>query len=75
MWDNPSRSTVRMRYRTPHRAPQRGNTRGAGGYDPGSVSGFAFGLGIDRIAMLKLGINDIRLLFENDLRFLRHLHL
>ncbi|MEE9230935.1 MAG: phenylalanine--tRNA ligase subunit alpha [Acidobacteriota bacterium] len=41
------------------------------GYDPGTVSGFAFGLGIDRIAMLKLGINDIRLLFENDLRFLR----
>ena len=41
------------------------------GYDPEGVSGFAFGLGIDRIAMLKLGINDIRLLFENDLRFLR----
>jgi phenylalanyl-tRNA synthetase alpha chain len=41
------------------------------GYDPQQVSGFAFGLGIDRIAMLKLGINDIRLLFENDLRFLR----
>ena len=39
-------------------------------YDPQQVSGFAFGLGIDRIAMLKLGIGDIRLLFENDLRFL-----
>ncbi len=40
------------------------------GYDPEQVSGFAFGLGIDRIAMLKFGIGDIRLLFENDLRFL-----
>ena len=40
------------------------------GYDPEAVSGFAFGLGVDRIAMLKYGIDDIRLLFENDLRFL-----
>jgi len=40
------------------------------GHDPQSVSGFAFGLGVDRIAMLKFGIDDIRLLFENDLRFL-----
>ena len=40
------------------------------GYDPGKVSGFAFGMGIERIAMLKYGINDIRLLFENDVRFL-----
>jgi len=40
------------------------------GYDPDVVSGFAFGLGIERIAMLKYGINDIRLFFENDLRFL-----
>ena len=39
--------------------------------DPNEWSGFAFGLGIDRIAMLKYGINDIRLLYENDLRFLR----
>ena len=39
-------------------------------YDPESVSGFAFGMGIERIAMLKYGINDMRLLFENDLRFL-----
>ena len=39
-------------------------------YDPATLSGFAFGLGVDRIAMLKYGINDIRLLFENDLRFL-----
>ncbi len=40
------------------------------GHDPERVSGFAFGLGVDRIAMLKFGIDDIRLLFENDLRFL-----
>ena len=41
------------------------------GYDPESVCGFAFGMGIERIAMLKLGINDLRLFFENDLRFLQ----
>ena len=40
------------------------------GYDPDEYSGFAFGLGIERIAMLKYGINDIRLYYENDLRFL-----
>lgn len=40
------------------------------GYDPKKYSGFAFGMGIERIAMLKYGINDIRLFFENDLRFL-----
>jgi phenylalanyl-tRNA synthetase alpha chain len=34
------------------------------------VQGFAFGLGIDRLAMLKHGVPDLRLLFENDLRFL-----
>ncbi len=39
-------------------------------YDPEEYSGFAFGLGIERIAMLKYGINDIRLFYENDLRFL-----
>lgn len=41
------------------------------GYDAKKVQGFAFGLGVERIAMLKHGINDIRLFFENDLRFLR----
>jgi len=41
------------------------------GYDPGAVQGFAFGLGVERIAMLKYGITDIRLFYENDLRFLR----
>ena len=39
-------------------------------YDPSEVSGFAFGLGVERVAMLKYGISDIRLFFENDLRFL-----
>jgi phenylalanyl-tRNA synthetase alpha chain len=41
------------------------------GYDPEVVTGWAFGMGIERIAMLKYGIDDIRLFFENDLRFLR----
>ena len=40
------------------------------GYDPRAVQGFAFGLGVERIAMLRHGIHDIRLFFENDLRFL-----
>jgi len=40
------------------------------GYNPEVYSGFAFGLGIERIAMLKYGIDDIRLYYENDLRFL-----
>ncbi len=42
----------------------------AAGIDPDVYSGFAFGLGVERIAMLKQGINDIRRFFENDLRFL-----
>ncbi len=41
------------------------------GYDTKRVQGFAFGLGVERIAMLRHGIPDIRLFFENDLRFLR----
>jgi phenylalanyl-tRNA synthetase alpha chain len=41
------------------------------GYDAAEISGFAFGMGIERIAMLRYGISDMRLLFENDLRFLR----
>jgi phenylalanyl-tRNA synthetase alpha chain len=40
------------------------------GYDSEKFTGFAFGLGLERIAMLKFGISDIRLFFENDLRFL-----
>ena len=41
------------------------------GYDPEKMSGFAFGMGVERIAMLKYGIDDLRLFFENDLRFIR----
>lgn len=41
------------------------------GYDAEEYTGFAFGLGLERIAMLKFGISDIRLLFENDIRFLK----
>ncbi|MEK7839084.1 MAG: phenylalanine--tRNA ligase subunit alpha, partial [candidate division NC10 bacterium] len=40
------------------------------GYDPEEVMGWAFGMGVERVAMLKYGIDDIRLFFENDLRFL-----
>jgi phenylalanyl-tRNA synthetase alpha chain len=40
------------------------------GYDPDQVTGFAFGMGVERIAMLKYGIDDIRLFYENDQRFL-----
>lgn len=42
-----------------------------GGYDPEQVTGFAFGMGVERIAMLKYGIDDIRLFYSGDLRFLR----
>ncbi len=41
-----------------------------GGMDPDRVSGFAFGMGVERLAMLRYGIDDLRLYFENDLRFL-----
>jgi phenylalanyl-tRNA synthetase alpha chain len=41
------------------------------GYNPKKYSGFAFGMGVERITMLKYGIKDIRLFFENDLRFLK----
>ncbi len=41
------------------------------GYDPERCSGYAFGMGIERIAMLRYGIDDIRILFDNDVRFLR----
>jgi phenylalanyl-tRNA synthetase alpha chain len=46
------------------------NVFAAAGYPADEYTGFAFGMGIDRIAMLKYGIDDIRLLYENDLRFL-----
>ncbi len=41
------------------------------GYDPGQLSGFAFGMGVDRFAMLKYGVDDIQLFFQNDVRFLQ----
>jgi phenylalanyl-tRNA synthetase alpha chain len=41
------------------------------GYDPKQVTGYAFGMGVERIAMLKYGIADLRLFFTNDLRFLK----
>lgn len=43
------------------------------GYDPETATGYAFGMGVERIAMIKFGIADIRMLYENDLRFLRQL--
>jgi phenylalanyl-tRNA synthetase alpha chain len=41
------------------------------GYDPDKYTGYAFGIGVERPAMLRYRIDDIRLLFENDVRFLR----
>jgi phenylalanyl-tRNA synthetase alpha chain len=40
------------------------------GYDPEEVSGYAFGFGVERTVLLRHGIDDIRLLYENDVRFL-----
>jgi phenylalanyl-tRNA synthetase alpha chain len=42
-----------------------------GGIDPEEFLGYAFGMGIERIALLRLGLDDIRLLYQNDLRILR----
>jgi phenylalanyl-tRNA synthetase alpha chain len=42
----------------------------SGGMDPAKVTGFAFGMGVERMAMLRYGIDDLRLYFDNDLRFL-----
>jgi phenylalanyl-tRNA synthetase alpha chain len=47
------------------------NVLRAVGIDPEQYQGFAFGMGIDRLAMLRYGVDDLRLFFENDLRFLR----
>jgi len=41
-----------------------------GGYDPDEVSGFAFGMGVERVAMIRYGIDDLRRFYQNDLRFL-----
>lgn len=46
------------------------NVLKASGIDPDVYSGFAFGMGVERIAMLKYGVNDLRMYFENDIRFL-----
>jgi phenylalanyl-tRNA synthetase alpha chain len=40
------------------------------GYDPNNFSGFAFGIGIERVAMLRYGIDDIRRFYQNDMRFI-----
>ncbi len=48
------------------------NVLRAGGIDPDEYQGFAFGLGIDRLAMLKYGIPDLRTFFESDVRWLKH---
>ncbi len=48
------------------------NVLRAGGIDPDKYQGFAFGLGIDRLAMLKYGIPDLRTFFESDLRWMKH---
>jgi len=47
------------------------NVLRAVGIDPEEFQGFAFGMGPDRLAMLRYGVNDLRLFYENDLRFLR----
>jgi len=47
------------------------NVLRAVGYDPNEYQGFAFGMGIERQSLLKLGVDDMRLFFENDMRFLR----
>ena len=48
------------------------NVLRAGGIDPNEYQGFAFGMGIDRLAMLKYGIPDLRTFFESDVRWLKH---
>jgi phenylalanyl-tRNA synthetase alpha chain len=48
------------------------NVLRAGGLDPDEWQGFAFGIGLDRLAMLKCGIPDLRAFFESDVRWLRH---
>jgi phenylalanyl-tRNA synthetase alpha chain len=48
-----------------------GANRGDSAYDPEKITGFAFGMGLDRLAMIMYGIPDLRLLIENDVRFLQ----
>ena len=47
------------------------NVLRAGGIDPEVYTGFAFGMGVERVAMVMAGIDDLRLLYENDARFLK----
>ena len=47
------------------------NVLSACGIDPNEYTGFAFGMGVERIAMLKWQVKDLRLYFENDIRFLK----
>jgi phenylalanyl-tRNA synthetase alpha chain len=47
------------------------NVLKSGGIDSEKYRGFAFGMGVERLTMLRYGINDLRLFFENDLRFLK----
>lgn len=47
------------------------NVLTASGVNPDEFTGFAFGLGVERLAMLRYGVNDLRMFFENDLKFLR----
>ncbi len=57
--------------RSPARARCIPNVLRAVGIDPERYQGFAFGMGPDRLAMLRYGVDDLRLFYENDLRFLR----
>ncbi len=50
------------------------NVLRSGGIDPEKYTGYAFGLGVERFAMLRYGVTDLRAFFENDLRFLRQFH-
>ncbi|MEI8598870.1 hypothetical protein P4S64_18660 [Vibrio sp. M60_M31a] len=59
-----ARST-RLRYGSP------GTYYASVGIDPEKYSGFAFGMGVERLTMLRYGVNDLRAFFENDLRFLK----
>ena len=52
-----------------------GRKRGDAAYDPEEITGFAFGMGLDRLAMIMYGIPDLRLLIENDVRFLQQFSL
>jgi phenylalanyl-tRNA synthetase alpha chain len=47
------------------------NVLEAAGVDPEKYTGYAFGMGVERLAMLRYGVTDLRTFFENDLRFLR----